>query len=164
MFPLGAERAAKVARMPRMVARSRAANGGPDGAPPAREPDGQPRGRGRAPERRRARTPRVGSLPGLLAPPMAISRPMFRPLRRAVVLLLAASCTRSSPPPAPAAALPSARGSASPVPAAVRLAPSAGARTAQARCLPVEPLASPGVLAEEAADALARGENARALG
>jgi tetratricopeptide (TPR) repeat protein len=88
-------------------------------------------------------------------------------LRRAVVLLLAASCTRSSPRPAdaPATAGPSARGSASPLEASVRLAPSpAWPRTAPARCLPSEPLASPGVLAEEAGDALARGENDRALG
>jgi len=92
---------------------------------------------------------------------------MSPPLRRAVVLLLVASCTRSPPPTAsaPATAGPSARGSASPLEASVRLAPSpAGPRTAPARCLPSEPLASPGVLAEEADDALARGENDRALG
>jgi tetratricopeptide (TPR) repeat protein len=91
---------------------------------------------------------------------------MARPLRRAALLLLAASCTRAGPAPAPASALPSARGSASPVPASQRIAPAPGGprgSPARPRCLPSEPLASAGVLAEEAADALRRDENDRAL-
>lgn len=96
---------------------------------------------------------------------------MHRPLRRAVWLVLLAACTRAPAPTEPSApnpTAPAARASSAPA-AAVRPqgapAPSIVSPT-EARatpCLPAEPSASPGVLAEESAAALERGSSERAL-
>ena len=95
---------------------------------------------------------------------------MARTLCRAAILLLAAACSRNAPPAATPAPLappaPSARGQAiAPAAAAPRPAPPPDSRAEAKRppCLPQEPYASAGVLAEEAGDALAREENDRAL-
>ncbi len=88
---------------------------------------------------------------------------MCPPLGRAVVLLVVAACSRPTPPPPTAAGAPSARGG---TPATVsRISPPAPPREPPplARCLPREPLASPGVLAGEAEDLLAAGSSERAL-
>lgn len=99
---------------------------------------------------------------------------MFRPLRRAVVLLVAAtSCTRGQP--SPANATPSTASATSATAPAGRVSAAAPARTASlggdpraqlpksARCLPGEARAAPGLLAEEAAVAVSKGEGERAL-
>jgi tetratricopeptide (TPR) repeat protein len=91
---------------------------------------------------------------------------MARPLCRAGLLLLAAACSRNAvPAPAPALPAPAARASVSGPAAATRTAPQPDPRPASKRapCLPDDPRASPGALAEEAADALAHGANDRAL-
>jgi len=92
---------------------------------------------------------------------------MARPLRRAVVLfLLAAACKRTETT-APAPALASARVSIQ-APATPRATPQPEPPRAPpptlVRCLPNDPYASPGALAEEASDALSRGASERALG
>jgi tetratricopeptide (TPR) repeat protein len=91
---------------------------------------------------------------------------MARPLCRAGLLLLAAACSRNAvPAPAPAPPSPAARASVSGPAAATRAAPQPDPRPASKRapCLPDDPRASPGALAEEASDALAHGANDRAL-
>jgi Flp pilus assembly protein TadD len=85
---------------------------------------------------------------------------MPRPLRRALWLaLIAVACTRKEAPAASSAA----RGASSPQGA--RLEKGTTERTAPhpGPCLPSEPLASPGVLAEEGRDALASGAKERAV-
>jgi Flp pilus assembly protein TadD len=102
---------------------------------------------------------------------------MVRPLRRAVGLLLAAACTRTpSPAPAPDApaatqAVSAARTTGQAVASLVRpssvssFAPqSEGVRPRPSPCLAGEPFAAPSALAEEAGEALGRGEPERALG
>jgi tetratricopeptide (TPR) repeat protein len=88
---------------------------------------------------------------------------MSRPLGPAVVLLLAAACSRSPVAPAPTAVPPSAREAAPPATAARISSSSSEAPRPLVRCLPREPLASPGALAEEATDALLAGAAERAL-
>jgi tetratricopeptide (TPR) repeat protein len=89
---------------------------------------------------------------------------MCPPLGRALVLLAAAACSRPTSPTAPGNA--SARGGA-PAVTVSRVAPAPEPPREPppplARCLPREPLASPGVLAEEAAEALVAGRPERAL-
>jgi tetratricopeptide (TPR) repeat protein len=97
---------------------------------------------------------------------MASSLSMAHQLGRAALVLLAAACSRSTAPtPAPAQPAPAARASAA-APSAVRSSPLHEPRAPSKRppCLPEDPRASSGVLAEEASDALARGDNDRALG
>jgi Flp pilus assembly protein TadD/predicted Zn-dependent protease with MMP-like domain len=92
---------------------------------------------------------------------------MHRPLRRAVCLALLTACTRAPTPADPAATnIPAPVARASSAPAAARpqeraVLPPAVAR--RAPCLPAEPEASPGVLADESVEALARGAGERAL-
>jgi tetratricopeptide (TPR) repeat protein len=92
---------------------------------------------------------------------------MARPLCRAALLVLAAACSRNVPPPAPASPaqpVPSGRASVS-LPASTRSAPPPEVRAAPKRppCLRQDPRAAPALLAEEASDALSRGEDERAL-
>ncbi len=87
---------------------------------------------------------------------------MSRLACRAAMLLLAAACSRTESPAPPAAPSPPvARLSTAPP----RATPPPGSRAPAKRepCLPSEPYASAGVLAEEAGDALARAANDRAL-
>lgn len=88
------------------------------------------------------------------------------PCRGVALLLLAAACSRTDPPAPPSAgavAAHSAReASAAPAPRPV-LVPEIRAGTKRAPCLPREPLASAGALAEAASDALSRGTTSRAL-
>ncbi len=95
---------------------------------------------------------------------------MLRPVHRAAVLLLAAACTRNPPAPPRADATSAAsaeESSRSPgAPSAPRLsqAPRPKAiRPRPAPCLPADPRAGPGTLAEEARRALEAGERERAL-
>ncbi len=94
---------------------------------------------------------------------------MSRSLSRAAVLLLAAACSRSTPPSAPSSAIdpaPPAGTARLAVPPATRVQPGPrplAIRPPPEACLPDQPDAAPGALAEESRSALDAGGASRAL-
>ncbi len=84
-----------------------------------------------------------------------------------VAALLAVGCTRGAPPSPPTTASTAAARVSTPGMGGARLAtlafPADRVRPRPSPCLPYEPYAAPGLLADEAGDALATGANDRAL-